>query len=337
MNRTTPKNTFITLVLVLVMMLGAVPAYGVTSTPVPRPGSVPSHARVGGLDLYSLDATAARIAIASASSVPSLAPIAVKGDGHKITVAPSSALSVDVEAMLTQAYVATDTVTPFDIVPVYVTSSKVVSAWSSTLAKKVDRKARDAKRTLKGHSLVVSKEVAGVAVNKPATSARITAAIRSELASAGAAPVVVASLKTIKPHVTRKNIGKAILVVLSKFSVKLYNGTKVEKSYHCAIGMAAFPTPTGKWKVTGKVKNPSWHNPGSAWAKGMPSVIGPGPSNPLGTRAIYLNASGIRFHGTAKYWSIGHAASHGCMRMRRADVEDFYPRVPVGITVWIIR
>ena len=149
--------------------------------------------------------------------------------------------------------------------------------------------------------------------------------------------VVSASLKTVKPKVTRKNIGKAILVVLSHYSVKLYKGTKIEKTYRCAIGMPGFSTPTGKWRVTGKVKNPSWYNPGSAWGRNMPSVIGPGPSNPLGTRAIYLNASGIRFHGTSKDYSIGRRASHGCMRMHRWDVEDFYPRVPVGTTVWIVR
>jgi lipoprotein-anchoring transpeptidase ErfK/SrfK len=69
----------------------------------------------------------------------------------------------------------------------------------------------------------------------------------------------------------------------------------------------------------------------------MPSVIGPGPNNPLGTRALYLNASGIRIHGTPNWRSIGHRASHGCLRMRRRDVENLYPRVPVGTAVWITK
>jgi L,D-transpeptidase ErfK/SrfK len=69
----------------------------------------------------------------------------------------------------------------------------------------------------------------------------------------------------------------------------------------------------------------------------MPSYIGPGPRNPLGTRALYLNASGIRIHGTNNSNSIGTAASHGCMRLRRADIEDLYPLVPIGTPVFIRR
>jgi lipoprotein-anchoring transpeptidase ErfK/SrfK len=67
----------------------------------------------------------------------------------------------------------------------------------------------------------------------------------------------------------------------------------------------------------------------------MPAYIPPGPSNPLGTRALNLDASGIRIHGTTQDWSIGHAASHGCMRMHRWDVEELYELVEVGTPVII--
>ena len=43
--------------------------------------------------------------------------------------------------------------------------------------------------------------------------------------------------------------------------------------------------------------------------------------------ALDLDASGIRIHGTSKDWSIGTAASHGCMRMHMWDVEDLFPRL----------
>jgi len=83
---------------------------------------------------------------------------------------------------------------------------------------------------------------------------------------------------------------------------------------------------------------PTWSNPApNGWGKGMPASIPPGPSNPLGTRALNLNASGIRIHGTNKDGSIGRAASHGCMRMHRWDIEDLYERVEVGTPVLIVR
>ncbi len=113
------------------------------------------------------------------------------------------------------------------------------------------------------------------------------------------------------------------------------------KTYRCAIGMPGYPTPRGTFVIKRKVKMPSWTNPGGAWGRGMPSYIGPGPSNPLGTRALYLyrgnSDTGIRFHGTTKTSSIGQAASHGCMRMKRKDVERFYKQVPVGTTVYIVK
>jgi len=49
-----------------------------------------------------------------------------------------------------------------------------------------------------------------------------------------------------------------------------------------------------------------------------------------------LSASGIRFHGTNNIGSVGTAASHGCMRMRMSDIEDFYERVKVGTKVYIV-
>ncbi|MGI9116867.1 MAG: L,D-transpeptidase [Gaiellales bacterium] len=40
-------------------------------------------------------------------------------------------------------------------------------------------------------------------------------------------------------------------------------------------------------------------------------------------------------HGTPEDWTIGSAASHGCIRMHISDVEDLYPHVTVGMPVEI--
>lgn len=102
--------------------------------------------------------------------------------------------------------------------------------------------------------------------------------------------------------------------------------------------MPRYPTPLGWWKIVAKQVDPTWRNNGAEWATTMPDSIPGGPFGPLGTRALYLNASGIRTHGIppSEDWSIGNAASHGCMRMHRWDVEDLYPRVPVGTRVIIV-
>ncbi|MEC9401656.1 MAG: L,D-transpeptidase family protein, partial [Pseudomonadota bacterium] len=40
--------------------------------------------------------------------------------------------------------------------------------------------------------------------------------------------------------------------------------------------------------------------------------------------------------GSNQPWTIGHAVSSGCIRMRNEDVMDLYERVKVGTTVHVI-
>ena len=54
----------------------------------------------------------------------------------------------------------------------------------------------------------------------------------------------------------------------------------------------------------------------------------------LGTRRLDLG-DGYGIHGTNEPESIGHAASHGCVRLRNEDVEKLYDMVAVGTPVYI--
>ena len=111
----------------------------------------------------------------------------------------------------------------------------------------------------------------------------------------------------------------------------------IVKSWPVATGAKGYLTPEGVWHVTDKIVNPSWHNPGSAWAKGLPAVIGPGPNNPLGTRALRLDAPAILIHATANSGSIGYSESHGCIRMNEADEAELFSMVSVGTRVGIVQ
>lgn len=127
-----------------------------------------------------------------------------------------------------------------------------------------------------------------------------------------------------------------LVVSCSQCKIFYYREGKLVKVYPCAVGTAGYPTPKGHWKVINKRKNPTWSNPGSGWAKDMPPYIPPGPGNPLGPRAIDLSASGIRLHGTPKLGSIGHPASHGCIRMYPKDVIELFEYVSVGTPVDVV-
>ena len=146
--------------------------------------------------------------------------------------------------------------------------------------------------------------------------------------------------KAVEPAVTAANVGKAIVVSRTTNRLWLYDDFQVERTYPVATAKAGFETPPGHWTIINKVENPTWHNPclgqPGCWAANEPAVIGPGPDNPLGTRALYLNAPGIRIHGTPEDSSIGTWASHGCIRMHIPDSEALYPLVPVGTPVYVI-
>jgi len=134
-----------------------------------------------------------------------------------------------------------------------------------------------------------------------------------------------------------KVFGRLIVINIAQSMLGLYDRDKLVVQYPVACGSPSYPTPAGIWKVVGKQRNPSWNNPGSDWAKGMPPYIGPGPGNPLGTRALPLSASGVLIHGTPSSWSIGSNVSHGCIRMYMKDVEALFEMVDVNTPVYIIK
>ncbi|MBZ0259282.1 MAG: L,D-transpeptidase [Hyphomicrobiales bacterium] len=95
----------------------------------------------------------------------------------------------------------------------------------------------------------------------------------------------------------------------------------------------------GSAVVGRKAKWPTW-TPTANMRKRNPKLpvqVKGGPENPLGARALYLYQDGIdtlyRIHGTNEPWSIGKAASSGCIRMLNEDVFELYGSVAVGTRV----
>ncbi len=114
--------------------------------------------------------------------------------------------------------------------------------------------------------------------------------------------------------------------------------------YGAGVGREGFAW-SGNALVGMKRRWPRWVPPESMvqrdnnaakWANGMPG----GPENPLGARALYLQANGVdtlyRIHGTNEPSSIGKAVSSGCIRMLNEDVADLFERVKVGTPVTVL-
>ena len=95
---------------------------------------------------------------------------------------------------------------------------------------------------------------------------------------------------------------------------------------------------TGESVVTRKVTHPGWSPTPTMRRRNprLPQYVPPGPKNPLGVRAMYLGWSYYLIHGTNSPWSIGRAASSGCIRMHNEHVIDLYERVHLGAPVLVV-
>ena len=145
--------------------------------------------------------------------------------------------------------------------------------------------------------------------------------------------------RTLRPARTPSNHGPVVVIRRGSKRLVLYRGTRAGAmsavaSFGIATGMAAYPTPTGNFRIVTKQRNPWWNPPAADWARGA-SPVPPGPGNPLGTRWMGLNVGAVGIHGTPDAASIGYSASHGCIRMRISDAEWLFERVRIGTPVFI--
>lgn len=305
---------------------------------------LPMGSTVGGVDVSGLSRAAARMLLDQRLAVPLRGTVAVSCGDASATLDASRFVSLDVGALVARAYAPKakagvvarmiDTLTgartgiSVDASPSV--DASALAAWVDDLAKRTDRAARDATLTLSGTTLSLVAARDGRALDRAQAMATLS---RTLLAGETTATLPI---ETVAPKTATSDLGPAIVVRRSQRKLYLYVHGVLSRTYGVAVGTPGHPTPLGHWRIVQKRYLPTWYNPGSEWAKDMPATIAPGPSNPLGTRALNLDVSGIRIHGTTKDSSIGTAASHGCMRMHRADIEDLFGRVTVGTPVYII-
>ena len=120
---------------------------------------------------------------------------------------------------------------------------------------------------------------------------------------------------------------RRIIVSIPDRKLALLEDGRVLKIYPVAVGASESPSPAGEFKVINRVVGPAYYYEGK--------VTKPGKDNPLGSRWMGLSKKSYGIHGTNAPASIGKAASHGCIRMGKRDVEELFELVRVGDTVEI--
>ena len=113
-------------------------------------------------------------------------------------------------------------------------------------------------------------------------------------------------------------------------------------TYPIGIGRVGWETPLGATTVLSKARDPSWWVPASVrrehaeMGDPLPSIVPPGPDNPLGTRVLKLDMPGYLIHGTNAPYGVGMRVSHGCVRLYPENIELLYDLVSIGEPVMIV-
>ena len=96
-------------------------------------------------------------------------------------------------------------------------------------------------------------------------------------------------------------------------------------------------TKRGYTKVVRKKIGPSW-TPTASQMERYPDwkPIPPGPENPLGTHAMYLDWPAYIIHGTHDTRKIGRRSSDGCIGLYNPSIEELFALCPVGTQVRLI-
>jgi len=280
-------------------------------------------------------------------------PLSVRSGSQRWTLgARDAGLTVDAQNMVAQAVsasregsIVTRTVRGLfggsvnRNIPLVVSySHQAVSGLTAKVSAAVNRAPRDASVQPSASGLSEIPAQDGLTVDDAALGGRIVRA----LTAATASRTVVVPAHGVRPAVSTSQLAARypayIVVDRGAFRLTYYEHLRLAKTFEIAVGMEGLETPAGLHKIEWEQVDPPWYVPKKAWAGALAgTVVPPGPADPLKARFMSFDG-GAGIHGIdpSEYSSIGHDASHGCVRMRIPDVIDLYNHSPVGTPVYII-
>src|ERR1700721_4362163 len=132
--------------------------------------------------------------------------------------------------------------------------------------------------------------------------------------------------QTAKPN-DAAGLTRTVLVSIPDRKLAVLENGSVVAGFAISVGAYDSPSPTGEFTIVTRVSNPAYYHEGV--------VIPAGKANPVGSRWVGLSQKGYGIHGTNAPKSIGHAASHGCIRLRNRDMERLFAMLQVGDAVEI--
>ena len=324
------------LVLLVAALAAAIPAVASAARAQQKdPTNVPAGVTAGGVDLSGLTLADAQARLEATIGPKVGADLILGAAGRPWTLKAADA-KVTFDA-LTTAKRAIRAKAPGDVGLKLSHSRLAVRAWVAGVAAKVAKAPRNATVRITLTHIYRRRAAHGRALDQKGVAAQVDAALDDGV---NAPRTLHTKLVKTSPKVNANDLarvyGTVITVDKAHFKLRLFKRLKFTKAYGVAVGQPAYPTPSGLFHIANKQVDPVWSVPNSPWAGELQgtTVQGGSAANPLKARWMGI-INGVGIHGTGEDYSIGSAASHGCIRMHVADVKDLYPRVPVGTPVLI--
>ena len=324
------------LVLLVAALAAAIPAVASAARAQQKdPTNVPAGVTAGGVDLSGLTLADAQARLEATIGPKVGADLILGAAGRPWTLKAADA-KVTFDA-LTTAKRAIRAKAPGDVGLKLSHSRLAVRAWVAGVAAKVAKAPRNATVRITLTHIYRRRAAHGWALDQKGVAAQVDAALDDGV---NAPRTLHTKLVKTSPKVNANDLarvyGTVITVDKAHFKLRLFKRLKFAKAYGVAVGQPAYPTPSGLFHISNKQVDPVWSVPNSPWAGELQgtTVEGGSAANPLKARWMGI-VNGVGIHGTGEDYSIGSAASHGCIRMHVADVKDLYPRVPVGTPVLI--
>lgn len=332
---------------------GAAGRQAPTDPAAPAPAPAPQEQRIaqgvtaGGVDLSGLTAAEAVSKLRKELDAQLARPVALEVRGKVFRLTAKDAKFVFDAGRTAAAALAvpapdapstnTGGTTPGTDVPLVVThSTTAVRTFVAQVARQVASAPRNATLKITVKRMVTKRSVPGYRLDQQAAYRLVNRALDDPAAPRELRKKLTKIRAAVNTNDLARRYPTVLTVEKSTRTLRLFKSLRISKRYRVAIGMPAYPTPEGLFRIQSKQVNPVWSVPNSPWAGELQGTTVPGGSaaNPLKARWMGI-VDGVGFHGTSDVASIGKAASHGCLRMRVPDVIDLYRRVKIGTPVLI--
>ena len=131
-------------------------------------------------------------------------------------------------------------------------------------------------------------------------------------------------------------VADGIVLNIPERGIYIFRRGRLLDRFPCAVGKRGWETPIGRFKIVRMVVDPIWIPPTIMVKREHTPThwVDAGPGNPIGDRWMGWSAPEVGFHSTYETQTVGHAASHACVRLYIESAHTMFHQVYIGMPIY---